>query len=147
MRRRATLTPTAAPQCYPRGPRRAVIAGARDLRQTLAQRRRRPQETCGADGGIRQDQVDVNHMTYAGIRSVDPRRLIAVTSDAFRPAGAPTPGVRLIDPEHTKTLAMCCSLIGLLIDAGVLSGTVDLPTACADRRVETQPGYLFARSR
>src|SRR5262249_39382072 len=120
-----TPLPTAAPQCFApflssdlAGTRDNFRQTALDLQQLVA-----ALKACGTTA-CSSVKVDVDKMQYMGISLGGIMgTLVASSSDAFKAAVLNVPGVGLIDIlEHTNTLAISCSLVDALIDAGVLMG-------------------------
>jgi len=90
-------------------------------------------------------KVDPAHIVYGG-QSLG--GIIGTTASATSPSVVAAllnvPAVGLVEVlEHTDTLAIRCSLVDALIDAGVLSGnkSTDASPLCADEAWQAQPGY------
>jgi hypothetical protein len=143
--------PTVAPQCFQAifsanlgqtrdNIRQTVI----DLQQVIASAKTcTPANPCGAL------QVDADNMGYIGISLGGIMGSMVVAEAEGLEAGVTNvAGGGLIDViENTQTLAIKCSLVNALIDAGVVIGdkwdpTVD-PTVgiCLTEDWKTQPGY------
>jgi pimeloyl-ACP methyl ester carboxylesterase len=154
-----TLDPSAKPLCFA-SIISADLGQTRDnFRQTVLDLQRVVKVTkyCGthactsatASGGTDPApstfKVDPAHIVYAG-QSLG--GIIGTTTSATSPtivsALLDVSAVGLVDVlEHTDTLAIRCSLVDALIDAGVLSGnkSTDASPLCADEAWQAQPGY------
>ncbi|MEO8553241.1 MAG: hypothetical protein ABI678_24880, partial [Kofleriaceae bacterium] len=90
-------------------------------------------------------KVDPAHIVYAG-QSLGGiiGTTVSATSPSIVSALLNVPAVGLVDVlEHTDTLAIRCSLVDALIDAGVLVGNKSTAASplCADEAWQAQPGY------
>ena len=144
-----TVSFATAPQCYASF-LSADLGGTRDnMRQTILDLQRlvlalkacTPAAPCGTFA------VDPTHLGYAGISLGG---ILGSTTNAVQPdfkdALLSVPGVGWLDIlENTQTLAISCSLVDNLIDAGVLVGAKFNPMAgtglCTTSAWQQQPGY------
>ena len=91
--------------------------------------------------------IDPLHIVYAGISLGGIMGSAAVaTSDSVNAAALNVPGVGWVDIlENTQTLAIRCSLVDGLIDAGILTGDkfnrTTVTGLCVGEEWKLQPGY------
>jgi pimeloyl-ACP methyl ester carboxylesterase len=145
-------SPKSAPQCY--APfLSANLAGTRDnIRQTVLDMLRlgNALRGCGTAscGALK---VDANRIGYAGLSLGGILgSMVSSMSKDIKVAALSVPGAGLVDVlENTNSLAIKCSLVNSLIDAGVVAGDKFNPGTgtglCTTDAWKAQPGYkVFA---
>ncbi|MEO8702331.1 MAG: hypothetical protein ABI867_19965 [Kofleriaceae bacterium] len=142
-------SPTVQPQCY--APFLSPNLGAtRDnIRQSVIDLHSlfAAVKACGVAGcaGARPFSVDPTKILYMGISLGGIMGSTATaTQPDFKAAALNVPGVGWVDIlENTQSLAIRCSLVNGLIDAGIVTGDkAPSPTAlCLGEEWKTQPGY------